>query len=297
MICVVFNPAARGHRARRFLTSLSGLGPEISLKPTTGPGAAMELAREAVEDGFETIVAAGGDGTVHETLNGLAAATNGLERARLGILPLGTVNVLARDLGLPLDFGGAWATVMKGRERRIDLPSITYTTAGGRETRRVACIAGAGVDARALALSTPPLKKRWGWVAYVFATLKALRKPWPELEARSAGRTERCVMASFGTGPLYGGPFVFFPGMRLDTGKMGIASFGRLDWWTIMRGVPLVLFGQIGKAPHVKIWQSDHYELRSPDGQLVQVHADGEVVGTLPATIHVQSGALRIIAP
>ena len=78
----------------------------------------MNLVRE----GCETLVAAGGDGTVNEVLNGLVDAPGGLERARLGVLPLGTVNVFAKELGVPTAFAGAWSVIQQGAERTIDLP-------------------------------------------------------------------------------------------------------------------------------------------------------------------------------
>jgi hypothetical protein len=97
-ICVIFNPAARGNKARHFRRQLDAIGSQCALKATAAPGDARRLAAEAVDDGFDLIVAAGGDGTVNEVLNGIGDAPDGFARARLGVLPLGTVNVFAREL-------------------------------------------------------------------------------------------------------------------------------------------------------------------------------------------------------
>jgi diacylglycerol kinase family enzyme len=102
-ICVIFNPTARGERARRFRQHLDLIGVECALKQTAAAGGARPLAAEAIREGFDTIVAAGGDGTLNEVLNGIADVPGGFERARLGVLPLGTVNVFAKELGLPPD--------------------------------------------------------------------------------------------------------------------------------------------------------------------------------------------------
>ena len=102
-ICVIFNPSARGEKAKRFRAYLDEVRGDWALKPTTGPGAARRLATDAVLQGFQTIVAAGGDGTLNEVLNGIGDAPGGFKSARLGILPLGTINVFARELRLPLD--------------------------------------------------------------------------------------------------------------------------------------------------------------------------------------------------
>src|SRR5690242_17817331 len=96
-ICVIFNPAARGEKSARFREHLGTLSAECVLKPTYAPGAGRALAAEAVREGFELIVAAGGDGTVNEVLNGLGDEPEGFARACLGVLPLGTVNVFARE--------------------------------------------------------------------------------------------------------------------------------------------------------------------------------------------------------
>jgi diacylglycerol kinase family enzyme len=124
--CVIFNPTAKGEKARRFRRHLDEIATQAALKLTTGPNDARRLAAEAVAEKFEIIVAAGGDGTVNEVLNGLAGAPEGLERARLGVLPLGTVNVFARELGLPINLVAAWKTIRRGQETRIDLPGVEY---------------------------------------------------------------------------------------------------------------------------------------------------------------------------
>src|SRR3989442_1080269 len=119
--CVIFNPAARGEKASRFREHLGTLSAQCSLKPTYAAGAGRALAAEAVREGFERIVAAGGDGTINEVLNGIGDEPEGLARACLGVLPLGTVNVFARELGLPTKFDSAWEVVQRGQESLIDL--------------------------------------------------------------------------------------------------------------------------------------------------------------------------------
>ena len=121
-ICVIFNPAARGNKARHFRRHLDEIGGQCAFKATAAPGDARRLAAEAIADGFDLIVAAGGDGTVNEVLNGIGDAPNGFERARLGVLPLGTVNVFARELKIPLRLERAWKILRRGREMKIDLP-------------------------------------------------------------------------------------------------------------------------------------------------------------------------------
>src|SRR5437764_5792765 len=172
--CVIFNPAARGEKARRFRRHLEEIGTESELKLTTSPGDARRLATEAVLEGFQTVVAAGGDGTLNEVLNGIGDAPEGFERARLGILPLGTVNVFARELLIPTRLERAWETICQARETRIDLPAVEYRRNDAQQRQYFAQLAGAGLDARAIELVKWQVKKIIGPFAYVLAGLHAI---------------------------------------------------------------------------------------------------------------------------
>src|SRR5882672_11188293 len=148
LTCVIFNPAARGDKARRFRRHLDEIGKQSALKLTAAAGDARQLAAEAVREGFEIIVAAGGDGTLNEVLNGMGDAPEGFQRARLGVLPLGTVNVFAQELGIPAKLEAAWQTIQRGKETLIDLPCVEYGENAKKERRYFAQLAGAGLDAR-----------------------------------------------------------------------------------------------------------------------------------------------------
>src|SRR5580704_6686771 len=125
-ICVIFNPAARGNKARYFRRNLDEIGGQCAFKATAAPGEGRRLAAEAVAEGYDLIVAAGGDGTVNEVLNGMGDAPDGFGRARLGVLPLGTVNVFARELKIPLRLERAWQVLQRGNEIKIDLPRAEF---------------------------------------------------------------------------------------------------------------------------------------------------------------------------
>src|SRR2546425_11722344 len=99
-ICVIFNPTARGERAKRFRRHLDAIGAECALKPTSAPGGGRALAAEAVREGFEAVVAAGGDGTLNEVRNGIGEETGGFARARLAVLRLGDIQAFARETGM-----------------------------------------------------------------------------------------------------------------------------------------------------------------------------------------------------
>src|SRR5258707_3933614 len=172
--CVIFNPSARGNKARRFRSHLDSISQQTALKQTAAPGDARRLAAEAVREGFEIIVAAGGDGTLNEVLNGIGDEQNGFERACLAVLPLGTVNVFAQELTIPAKLELAWEVIQRGRETKIDLPCVEYRANGASERRYFAQLAGAGLDARAIELVKWQVKKLVGPIAYVLAGAHAL---------------------------------------------------------------------------------------------------------------------------
>jgi len=289
--CVIFNPAARGNKARHFRRQLDAIGSQCALKATAAPGDARRLAAEAVADGFDLIAAAGGDGTVHEVLNGLGDATNGFERARIGLLPLGTVNVFARELKIPLKLERAWEIVRRGREIKIDLPRVTFSANGESGLRYFVQLAGAGLDARAIELVDWQHKKKVGPFAYIVAGLKALRERKPQITAQSGGKKFAGEMILIGNGKFYGGPFEIFPGADLRDGMLDVCALPRVNWPMLLRGAPGLLARRKLPEKVVRRFRVEEFELSGESG----FELDGEWVGKLPAKFSVERGRLRVV--
>ena len=220
--CVIFNPAARGDKARHFRHHLDAIGTAGTLKLTAAAGDARRLAAEAVNEGFEVIVAAGGDGTLNEVLNGIGDVPDGFESARLGVLPLGTVNVFARELAIPTKLDAAWAAIRQGRETRIDLPRVEYRASGTPQRCFFAQLAGAGLDARAIELVQWQLKKKIGPLAYIVAGLKALLGAPSKVTAAGGGHSATGELVLIGNGRFYGGRFRLFPKADLRDGLLDV---------------------------------------------------------------------------
>ena len=150
----------------------SGISSPFS--PTRAAGDARMLAAELVSAGAGTVVAAGGDGTVNEVLNGICDVPDGLQRTRLAVIPMGTVNVFAKELRIPGRFEGAWNVVRTGREWLMDLPLAEFTgPTGARVRRHFILMAGAGLDSAAIERVDWDLKRRVGPLAYIWAGLQA----------------------------------------------------------------------------------------------------------------------------
>ena len=258
-------------------------------------GDARRLAAEGVREGFEIVVAAGGDGTLNEVLNGLCDAPNGLEQARLGVLPLGTVNVFARELGLPSAIEPAWEIILRGRETRIDLPSVEYVAGGKTERRHFAQLAGAGLDARAVELVNWRAKKLVGPLAYVLAGCHALLGTPCEIMVNGGTRSIKSGLVLVGNGRLYGGPFRVFPQADLRDGLLEVCVFRNANWFTLARyGPGLLLAGELAPSA-AEVFQTASFSLTSSRHAPLEV--DGELIGELPATFSVVREKLRVIVP
>jgi YegS/Rv2252/BmrU family lipid kinase len=292
---VIFNPAARGEKARRFRKHLDAIGTESTLKQTTAAGDARRLAAEAVREGFEIVVAAGGDGTLNEVLNGMGDAPEGFERARLGVLPLGTVNVFARELALPTRLDLAWEIVRRGRELRIDLPSVEFSANGKRERRYFAQLAGAGLDARAIELVKWQVKKAIGPLAYVLAGAHALMGRPAQIQATADGQSVSGQLILIGNGRLYGGQYKLFPQADLHDGLLEVCVFPRVNWWVLARCSPGLLLNGTLPPAMTQLFRAETLTLSSPHPSPVQI--DGELVGQLPATFRIERDRLRVVVP
>jgi YegS/Rv2252/BmrU family lipid kinase len=292
---VIFNPAARGEKARRFRRQLDAIGAQCALKATTAPGDARRLATGAVADGFDLIVAAGGDGTVNEVLNGIGDAPDGFARTRLGVLPLGTVNVFARELKIPLRIEHAWEMVQRGRETKIDLPRVEFSANGVQQKRYFAQLAGAGLDARAIELVDLSHKKKIGPLAYVIAGLKSLREKKPTIKVAADGQNFAGELVLIGNGKFYGGPFAIFPPADLRDGILDVCIFHRVAFPTLFRCAPDFFVRQKLPEKVVRRFRAEKFELSCESTAAFEL--DGEWVGNLPATFSVERGKLRVIVP
>jgi len=293
--CIIFNPAAKGEKAGQLRRHLGKIGSQSTLKQTAGVEDARRLATEAVREGFEIIVAAGGDGTLNEVLNGIADVPDGFERARLGLLPLGTVNVFARELGIPRKLEPAWQTILQAHETRIDLPRVDYHVNGAPARRCFAQLGGAGLDARAIELVHWSLKKKIGPLAYVVAGLRALLQPPSKITVTAGRLTATGELVLVGNGRRYGGEFKIFPKADMRDGLLDVCIFPRVNWLTLARcGAPLLLRRRL-PSKITENFQTASFTLAGSSAAPLEV--DGEWIGHLPATFSVQRSGLRVIVP
>src|SRR5579871_6509481 len=286
---VIFNPAARGEKSRRVQQFLEKkAGPTVTLAPTRRPGEAQSLAAEAVRDGFKVVVAAGGDGTINEVVNGI-----GTSCTALGVLPLGTVNVFARELRIPRKIEAAWNVIEAGHMRTIDL---ACAESNGKR-RYFIQLAGVGFDARAVRAASWELKKKVGPLSYVWAGLKTLSTPHVRIEvsANGNGSVGSGVAVLIGNGRYYGGEFALFPKARMDDGLLDVCVFEKCGYLDVLRYGQGILRGVHINLGDVKYFQTDRLACAAPSATPFEL--DGEDAGDVPVTFSVVPRALRVVVP
>jgi YegS/Rv2252/BmrU family lipid kinase len=287
---VIFNPAARSERSRklrRFLATKVAMSPNIALAATPWPGAAREIAGRAVCDGFDVIVAAGGDGTINEIVNGIG--TTGVP---LGVLRVGTVNVFARELGIPKQLDAAWRLIERGHTTQIDLGC-----AESRGTRRYFVqLAGVGFDAWAVQRASNGLKRKIGPLSYIWAGLKAVSLPRVAVDVSCNGAgNARGQAVLIGNGRRYGGDFALFPEADQRDGKLDVCVFENGGYLDVLRYAQSVVRGMHTKLPDVKYFQAEEFECRA--SAVVPFELDGEDAGEAPVKFSVLPGALSVLVP
>ncbi len=281
---VILNPAARGERAQRLHDRIAALTQGAVLHSTSRSGEAESLARAAASEGYKVIVAAGGDGTVNEVVNGIAGTD-----AALGLLPLGTMNVFAAELQVPgSDLDRCWQIIRDGKTRRVDLPS-----ANGQHFVQ---LAGVGLDAQAVRETSRAFKRNFGPLSYLISAAQIAARVPPRLLIESEHAvTEEGSFVLVGNGRFYGGPFPFFKQAVIDDGHFDVLVFKRLNYLQMIRYLQDVIFSSEITSPDVEYFQTT--SLRVSSEEEVPVEVDGELVGNCPVEFKIRKRGLRVLAP
>src|SRR5213083_1021697 len=282
---VIINPAAGSpETSRHWQERVESIVRDCPNRITSHPGEAEALARRAVEEGLARIVAAGGDGTVNHVANGLAGSS-----AALGLLPLGTVNVFAMEVGLPSNnLELCWEIINGGNVRLVDLPN-----ANGKYFVQ---LAGIGLDAQAVKETSLAFKRSFGPLSYLISAAQIASRPPPHLVIESKGvKTTEGSFVLIGNGRLYGGPFPFFKHALIDDGLLDVVVFKRIGYLDIIRYLQEVIFSSSISMPELEYFQTKRLRVTSQDE--VPVEVDGELIGTCPVEFRMRERGLRVLAP
>jgi diacylglycerol kinase family enzyme len=265
------------------------------LKPTWAAGAARTLAAQAVHENYSTIIAAGGDGTVNEIVNGIGDVPGGFKRSQLALLPLGTANVLAAEHRIPTAIPAAWNVIQAGHEIQVDLPRVTFHSGERVEHRYFTQVAGAGPDARAVELVDWEVKKKIGPLAYVLAGIKALREPGYSISVDGGAKITRGGLVLVGNGHYYAGRFRCFFQADTQDGRLDVCVVTRVTWLSLVRFALAARAGRLKPGPGLDYLQTAHLELSSDPPAPLEL--DGDHAGWLPASFSLSQSKLRLIVP
>ena len=283
---VIYNPAAGGRRllGRRQVEEAVevlrvGAG-SVDAWPTPGPGQGAEMARRAVAEGADLVLACGGDGTINEVVNGLAGS-----EAALAILPAGTGNVLGLELGLPLDPVKAAGRVGELEPRRIALGRVNG--------RYFHSMCGAGLDAEIVYHLDLRSKARLGKLAYFLAAARELTRRRERIRASVDGRESECTFALAARAAYYGGSFRIARLAHLLDDGFQAALFPSRSNLRYLVYLGATVTGNIHRLGDVLVTRAKRMELTGPG----RIQVDGEYAGRLPAVVEAVAGALTLLVP
>lgn len=287
-VLIIVNPiSGRGdadRRAREVERGLAQAGCNVRRTVTERAGHAVELAREAAETGVDAVLVCGGDGTVNETLEGLAGS-----RTALAQMPLGTANVLGHELGLKSASGWVTELMLHGRPRRLDL--------GRCGTRFFICMASAGFDAYVTQQMAEVRKGAISYLTYVRPTLKAFWKyPFEPLRVTVDGELVDAPVYSVVVGNTrsYGAPFTMTPRARPDDGILDVCTFGGRgrSWLALYMVTTAVPVHQ--HLANVRFFTGRRIDVDAASPVAVQL--DGDYKTQTPVSFEVEPDAITVLS-
>lgn len=290
----IVNPVA-GHgrslrvfgRLRAVLDQVAGLRSVIWT--TRGPGHAAELAEQAGLEGYERIVAVGGDGTVHEAINGLMALKPQLrERVAFGVVPAGSGNDFARNVGIPTDPGALAALLASGPASPVDIGAVNG--------HYFANVAGVGFDAEVARLANRLPKYVPGPLTYVVSALSVLasyKNAAVRIHLDGQVVDRRVLLVAVGNGAGYAGGMIICPGAKMNDGRFRVVVAGDLSKLSVLTTLPKVFSGRHLDHPLVEVYDAE--EVRIEAERPLAVQADGEIVAHSPTTLRLVPMALQVV--
>jgi diacylglycerol kinase family enzyme len=252
---------------------------------TDAAGHATELARDAVKQGSDLVLVLGGDGTVNEVANGLAYSG-----VPLGVLPAGTANVMAMELGLGSHLGPAIERLAQCQPRRVAMGRII---AGDDAPRYFLCMAGAGLDAKVVILTNAALKDRTGKFAYWVAGLAQFFGSLEQLDVRILGQTHRCGFLLASRVRNYGGDLEIASGASLLRADFEVVLFEGSNPLRYAAYMTAVLLRQVQKMSGVRTLSAPCIEIVTP----AHLQIDGEYAGHRVARVETAPEALTLLVP
>jgi len=266
-------------------------GHETWLVPTQGPGTAGSIARNSIADGADLILAAGGDGTINEVAEGVAFSD-----VPLGVLPAGTANVLANEIGLGSSIEGAAASLASCIPKRISMGRLQCAN-GSERTRLFLLMAGVGLDAKIVYNLSMPLKARIGKLAYWIGGFSLLGRELDRFEVLVEGRRVNCSFVLVSKVRNYGGDLEIAQSVSLLDEAFEVVLFESCSSFRFLNYLARVAARRLHGAKGVLLIRSGNVCMPAAADRRVYIQVDGEYAGHLPAKIEIVPDALTLLIP
>jgi diacylglycerol kinase (ATP) len=297
---VIVNPAAGAGKTARLWPEISscfkGHGLRFEHKMTEAPGHAIELAKEATQQGYETVVAVGGDGTIHEIVNGLYAS-GGLKNSVLGIVSTGTGADYVRTVGVPREIKEACKAISEPKIRSVDLGIVEYHRKhDGNAERIFVNFCGGGFDAEIVRRTKTTFKSLGALPAYLLGalwTLATYRNKDVHLKIDGEEIQKKICTVIMNNGRYGGGGMNTAPFADLSDGYFDVLIVDDITKPDFLISLPRLYKGTHLTHPHVQMKRAKEIEVDSK--QQMALQADGELLGEVPARIRILPSALKIL--
>jgi diacylglycerol kinase (ATP) len=274
----------------------AGGGIETELAETTGPGHATEIALRAADEGRQLVIACGGDGTLNEIVNGLAAQQNG-HRVPLALLPGGTANILAKELDLPWDIPSAAEKLVRGTVKEIALGLATPLEQPGQK-KYFLSVAGAGPDGMIVYSIDLDLKARVGILAYWWQGAREIfRYKFPHFRIVTGDQKLDASLVIVGRTQNYGGPFKITTGADLFQDQFELMALTTQSGFRYLSYLPSLLLGDLRETEGVHFWKAETIVCEPLDTNPLYAQVDGEPLARLPVEFKIIPRALKLLVP
>jgi diacylglycerol kinase (ATP) len=299
---LIHNPNAGygGSRRRRMIDEarrillLSGI--EADLQETRGPGDATAMAERAAIEGRQLVIACGGDGTLNEVVNGLAAQQNG-HRVPMALLPGGTANVLAKELNLPWDIPSAAEKLVHGEIREVALGLATPLNEPAKK-RYFLSVAGAGPDGMIVYAIDLDLKARVGILAYWWqGAREVFRYKYPHFRVVTGSEKLDVSLVVVGRTKHYGGPFRITTEADLYADEFELMGLTTKSGLRYLSYLPTLWLGKLRGTDGVHFWKAHSIVCEPLDCNPVYAQIDGEPLARLPVEFKIVPRALKLLVP
>jgi diacylglycerol kinase (ATP) len=299
---LIHNPNAGngGHARRRLLDEarrvLAAAGIHADLAETKGPGDATEIASRASLEGRQLVIACGGDGTLNEVVNGLAGQQNG-HRVPLALLPGGTANILAKELGIPWNIASATRKLLQGEVKEIAL-GLATPLLQPEKRKYFLSVAGAGPDGMIVYSVDLELKARVGILAYWYQGMRELlRYEYPHFRVVADGRAIDATLVVVGRTKNYGGPFMITTEADLYEDRFEVMTLTTQSGLKYLSYLPSLWMKRLRGTEGVHFYKSDSIVCEPLNGKPVYAQIDGEPLARLPIEFTIVPRALRLLVP